>query len=100
MTLDTGIPEEHWHSIVALLRNEPTITDAKLYGSRAKGNFREGSDIDLALFGENITMRTLTEIELAYDQLYLPWKLDLSIYSTISNTDLRDHIDRVGRSVF
>jgi predicted nucleotidyltransferase len=66
-----------------------------LYGSRAKGNNKKGSDIDLTLIGENLNLKLLNKISLDLDDLLLPYKIDLSIYDQISNSDLIDHILRV-----
>jgi len=66
-----------------------------LYGSRAKGNHKKGSDIDLTLIGENLNLQLLNKISLDLDDLLLPYKIDLSIYDQISNSDLIDHISRV-----
>jgi predicted nucleotidyltransferase len=67
-----------------------------LYGSRAKGNYKQGSDIDLTLIGENITYNQLWEIDNKIDDLLLPYIIDLSIFSTIDNPHLIEHIQRVG----
>lgn len=73
------------------------IDAAVLYGSRAKGNFKPGSDIDLALKGERLDLHLLNKISLALDDLLLPYTFDISIYHQISNPDLIDHIIRVGK---
>lgn len=67
-----------------------------LYGSRAKGNYKQGSDIDLTLIGENITYNQLWEIENKIDDLLLPYIIDLSIFNAIDNSHLIEHIQRVG----
>ena len=71
-----------------------------LYGSRAKGNFENGSDIDLCLIGIEINLNVLHKIENELDDLLLPYSIDLSNYSHISNDDLLDHINRVGKDFF
>jgi uncharacterized protein len=68
-----------------------------LYGSRAKGNFKNGSDIDLTLVGENLNLSISNKIELEIDNLLLPYSFDISIYHQISNVDLIEHIQRVGK---
>lgn len=75
----------------------PEVNCAVLYGSRAKDNYRNGSDIDLALKGEKLNLSLLHKIENELDELYLPYKIDLSIYHQISNEDLLKHIERVGK---
>ncbi len=71
-----------------------------IYGSRAMGNFREGSDIDLVIKGEGLKMSDLLKIENEIDELLLPYKVDLSLYSQIENDELIEHIQRVGKSFF
>ncbi|MDD2760362.1 MAG: nucleotidyltransferase domain-containing protein [Methylomonas sp.] len=87
------------HTISAIQRvfaKHPKIERAVLYGSRAKGNYRPGSDIDLTLFGESLSYAELCRIETEIDDLLLPYTLDLSLYDQIDNADLREHILRVG----
>lgn len=72
------------------------IEKALLYGSRATGNFRSGSDIDLVLVGPKLQTSDLLKIENQLDDLLLPYKIDLSIFHQIENDDLVEHINRVG----
>lgn len=65
-----------------------------LYGSRAKGAFRNGSNIDLTLLGDNLDYGLLNRIEI--DDLLLPYTVDLSLFQQIDNPDLIDHIRRIG----
>ena len=74
----------------------PQIERVLLYGSRAKGNYRPGSDIDLTLIGEQLTMSHLMQIENELDELLLPYKIDLSLLHKIESRELTDHIERVG----
>ncbi len=69
-----------------------------LYGSRAKGNYRTGSDIDITLFGKDLTLENsvyplMDELE----ELYLPYSFDISIFKHIDSQGLLDHINRVGK---
>ena len=72
------------------------IEQAILYGSRATGRYRPGSDIDLALLGDALTLDELLRIEGELDDLMLPYRIDLSILQRIENVALLDHIRRVG----
>ena len=74
----------------------PQIERVLLYGSRAKGNYRAGSDIDLTLIGEQLSMSHLMQIENELDELLLPYKIDLSLLHKIESRELIDHIERVG----
>jgi len=90
-----GLKQKHINAINSLFKKYPNIERAILYGSRAKGNYSNGSDIDLTLIGDNLDLRTLFRIEVELDDLLLPYKIDLSILHKIENTDLIDHINRV-----
>jgi predicted nucleotidyltransferase len=93
-----GLKESTIAAIQAVFRRYPQVEKAILYGSRAKGNFRNGSDIDLVLVGESLTLTDQFKIETELDDLMLPYKIDLAIYHQIENEDLVGHIDRVGIS--
>lgn len=68
-----------------------------LYGSRAKGNHYEGSDVDLTIKGKDFDTLFLPTILNEIDDLLLPYKVDVSIYSHITNEELIEHIRRVGK---
>lgn len=93
----SGLSRDTIHNIQQALATFPEINRAILYGSRAKGNYRNGSDIDLAL---NVTTANSHQLLLnvmdAMDNLDTPYSLDISIKSQISNPDLLAHIERVG----
>ena len=74
----------------------PELTKVMLYGSRAKGHYRAGSDIDLTLFGDALTYEQSGKMATQLDDLYLPYTFDLSLFKQIDNSDLVDHIRRVG----
>ena len=81
----------------AVLSHYPQVEQAILYGSRAKGNYKNGSDIDLTLRGgSKLTMRVLFRILDELDDLLLPYTIDLSIFNDISDPDVIAHIQRVG----
>jgi len=82
--------------IVAVFTQYPEIEKAVIYGSRAKGNYKAGSDIDLTLYGDELTFDLRSTIASALDDLSLPYSIDLSIFNTLTHVGLRDHIERVG----
>ncbi len=80
-----------------MLAAHPEVDQAILYGSRAKGTFKRGSDIDLTLVGDgDLTLTVLFQIMEEIDDLLHPYMMDLSIFRHISDPDVRDHIRRVG----
>jgi predicted nucleotidyltransferase len=85
------------HRICAVLANYPQVERAILYGSRAKGDYKTGSDIDLTLDGgADLSLSVQFRIMDDLDDLLLPYTIDLSIYTQISDPDVREHIQRVG----
>jgi len=78
----------------------PQIEQVIIYGSRAKGNFHNGSDIDLTIKGESLSPSHLMQIESKLDDLLLPYKFDLSQIHKIDNPELLDHIKRVGKTFY
>lgn len=91
-----GLKDEVIEEIQSIFIKYPQIEKAVLYGSRAKGNFKNGSDIDLTLFGAGLNLNLLYKIENEIDDLLLPYSIDLSIFEQITNTDLIEHIGRAG----
>ena len=92
-----GLAEPAIAKIQAAFARFPEIQRAVMYGSRAKGNYRPGSDIDLTLYGERLTPSILEQITAHLDELLLPYTFDLSIFDHIEHVKLRDHIERVGQ---
>lgn len=82
--------------ICGIFSLHPLVQKAVLYGSRAKGNYKNGSDIDLTLFGMGLGVDELLTISDELDELLLPYSIDLSIFENIDNPSLRDHIERIG----
>ncbi|MFH1428605.1 MAG: nucleotidyltransferase domain-containing protein [Candidatus Margulisiibacteriota bacterium] len=91
-----GLKEEQMENINSIFSKYTQIEKAVLYGSRAKGNYKKGSDVDVTLFGDGLSLTVLNKICLDIDDLLLPYTFDISIYKQINNPDLRDHIKRVG----
>lgn len=96
----TGLSPEVFERIIAVFSRYPQISEVVLYGSRAKGTYQPGSDIDLSLKGRQLNLQILNKIANQLDDLLLPYMIDLSIYSQIENQDLLDHIDRVGQIIY
>jgi type I restriction enzyme R subunit len=96
-----GLPEKTLVAIQATLAQFPQIQKAVLYGSRAKGNYRSGSDIDIALYTvDEAPFNLLTRVSLAMDDLDIPWNTDVALVRLIENQELLDHIQRVGIEIY
>ncbi|MCW8840372.1 MAG: nucleotidyltransferase domain-containing protein [Gammaproteobacteria bacterium] len=97
---NNGLSEETIRQINTVFAAHPEIERVILYGSRAKGNYRPGSDIDLTITGEPLSLTQLARIEEELDDLLLPYKIDLSELRRIESSDLREQIHRVGRTFY
>jgi len=95
-----GIEGPMFLQLIRVLADNPKVEEAIIYGSRAKGAHKPGSDIDLVLKGERLDLEELNKINLALDDLLIPYTIDLSIYHRIDNPDLLDHIKRVGKTIY
>ncbi|MGL1958211.1 MAG: nucleotidyltransferase domain-containing protein [Colwellia sp.] len=91
-----GLSESYIAQINNIFEKFSSINKVILYGSRAKGTYKNGSDIDLTLMGNNITHKDFLNISNQLDDLMTPYQFDLSIYSQINNQELLKHINRVG----
>ncbi|MFZ5519007.1 MAG: nucleotidyltransferase domain-containing protein [Candidatus Zhuqueibacterota bacterium] len=92
-----GLEESDIRAICGVLANYPQVEQAVLYGSRAKGNYKNGSDIDLTLRGgADLTLTVLYQIMNEIDDLLLPYMIDLSLFSQLHDSDVLDHIQRAG----
>ncbi|MCS6989907.1 MAG: nucleotidyltransferase domain-containing protein [Chloroherpetonaceae bacterium] len=92
-----GLKEETIAKIQAVFEKYPEVERVVIYGSRAKGNFRQGSDIDLTLIGERLTESHRAKIASELDELNTPYLFDVSIYHRLRSPDLEEHIRRVGK---
>ncbi len=95
-----GLSAEVLAQIRSVFTHFPAIERVILYGSRAKGTHRPGSDIDLALLGEGLEERTLSRIDSELEHLLLPYTLDLSLFSKLTHPALIEHILRVGKPFY
>jgi predicted nucleotidyltransferase len=94
--MKSGLTKQTIEKIQSVFFNHPCIEKALLYGSRAKGTFKKGSDIDLTISGKGLNLSIMSRVCEELDDLLLPYTIDLSIYEQISNNELRQHIERVG----
>lgn len=87
--------------IISALSKFNEIERAVIFGSRAKGNYKEGSDIDIAIYGDNITFDTLSSLHsILEDQGPLPYLFDIVDYTHLDHKELKEHIDRAGVAIY
>ena len=94
---EVGLSDQVAALIRDVFRKHPEVETVILYGSRAKGDHKPGSDIDLSLQGEGLSLSLLSTIHNELDELPIPYTVDLSILDRIDNSNLADHIQRVGK---
>ena len=91
--METGLSEQSLRTIANVLYSNERVQGAKIFGSRAIGTFHEGSDIDICLFGEELTISDLNRISSELDELNIPQIVDLVNFRTIKNENLLKHIE-------
>lgn len=95
-----GLPPATLEKLNSVFAQHDAINSVLIYGSRAKGNYRAGSDIDLTIKGGGISFAEFMQIEDQIDDLMLPYSVDLSQYRQLENAELIAHIDRVGVAIY
>lgn len=92
-----GLSDTVIQELQDVFRRYPNIKKVLIFGSRSKGNFRPGSDIDLAVIGKDIDYRLLLDVQCDIEDLELLYSIDLLDYQKKKGTPIGDHIDRVGQ---
>jgi predicted nucleotidyltransferase len=95
-----GLRAEVLEQLNALFKSHPEIVTVVLYGSRAKGTYRPGSDIDITVKGGQVNNSLVGKLAEEIDDLLLPYSFDISSWSQIDNPDLLSHIERVGIVIY
>ena len=99
--MNHGLSQQDMHEIISALRRFPDIEEALLFGSRAKGNFKPGSDIDIAIKGRGIKHSSVTELSyILNEESILPYFFDIVHFEQITEQELLEHIQRVGLSLY
>ena len=92
-----GLSDMVIKELQSVFRRYANIEKVLIFGSRSKGNYRAGSDIDLALIGTNLDYRPILDISTEIEDLGLLYSIDLVDYNAKKGTPIGDHIDRVGQ---
>jgi predicted nucleotidyltransferase len=96
-----GLSARSLETVKKLLSKYPGIRSAVLYGSRARGSYKNGSDIDLSLHTDDtFTHADLLRLTGDFDDSDLPYMVDVSDYRKLQNENLREHIRRVGKVLY
>ena len=89
-----GLPQRTLDELLSYFNNNPDIEKVLIYGSRAKGNYRNGSDIDLAIWTDN--HKTFFSISSELNDLPTPYKFDVTDYKTLTHEGMKNSIDQDG----
>ena len=96
-----GLPEKSYQMIIDAVASFPEFEQALVFGSRAKENFKRGSDVDLAIMGEKVTEEIRLRLStLLNEELPLPYFFDVVNYIKITEPALIERIDRVGKLLY
>ena len=92
-----GLKQADLQNIIAVIQQQAEVEEAIIFGSRAKGNYKTGSDVDIALKGSEVNDITTSNISYKLnEETLMPYKFDVLNYHTVLNEDLLKHNDRVG----
>ena len=100
MSYHFGLAEEDIQKINSVFLKYTEITKVVIYGSRAKGDFKASSSIDLSIFTDKKDISFLSKVSKEINDLGLPYKTDMSINSLLENESLKNHIKLIGQSFF
>ena len=95
-----GLTDADWQKLTVLFARNPKIERVILYGSRAKGNYKPFSDIDITLLGEGLARSDVNQLASDIDDLLLPYQFDISLFASLKNKELIEHIERVGIGIY
>ncbi|MBP3259799.1 MAG: nucleotidyltransferase domain-containing protein [Prevotella sp.] len=95
-----GLDEDEWRYLQDVFASTQALEKVVLYGSRAKGNYKPFSDIDITLMGQNLSESDLTDVMSKLDESSLPYFCDVSLFKNLTSKPLLDHIMRRGKTIY
>ena len=96
-----GISRRSFHAIQEAIDATPEIEEAIIFGSRALGTARRGSDIDIAIKGNRVTPETARALSTQLNErLPIPYYVDVLSYDAIDTPAVRNHIDTHGKRFY
>jgi uncharacterized protein len=95
-----GLTERDMDTINHILINYPEVTEVHVFGSKASGNYKPGSDIDLAIVNSGVSEKTIRNLKSEFDDSSLPYKVDIVNLPEINHPELKEHITRAGISFY
>ncbi len=95
-----GLTTRDLQTIANIFRKHPAVHEVYVFGSRAKGSYQPGSDIDLAIMNEGVNAQELSRMRAAFEDSLLPYFVDLVNFPALKHTELKAHIQRVGKVIY
>src|SRR5690606_34756608 len=95
-----GLPEDIITKLNEVFEVNAKVDKALIFGSRAKGNYRSDSDIDIAIKGADITLDDILKMQVEFEEKGIKYKIDLVDYHTVKEEALIEHVDRVGIEMY
>lgn len=100
ITEKTGINQNYLSELTAIFHKYSSVKTVSLFGSRAKGNYKPNSDIDLAILNNDVDRDEIFKIKSDLQDSNLPYSVELLAFHTISNKELADHILKFGIPIY
>lgn len=97
MDMRFGLSDNEIDALRLTFASFPEVEEAIIYGSRARGNYRVSSDIDITLIGKELTYAQLALLDEKIDLLYLPYFVDISLFNSLKDSNLVENIARDGQ---
>lgn len=94
-----GIADKAIQSMLDIFSRHPAVRRVDLFGSRARGDHRPNSDIDLVVWGE-LDRREMNALAAELEELPIPWNVDIERFEDIAHAPLREEIERTGKTLF
>ena len=95
-----GIGEKSYNMIIEAIGRHPEIEKACVFGSRAMGNYKKGSDVDICIYGKGVTEETVSRLNFELNEMLpIPYFFDIVFYDGIENENLKKHIDNEGKMI-
>lgn len=96
-----GLLDRDIKYIIKALEQHDEIEKAIIFGSRAMGNYKKGSDVDIAIIGESVNRSIIYKLDDCLNEVYpLPYFFDIIQYNAITNENLINHIDNEGKVIY
>lgn len=92
-----GLTDRNILTLHDIFDKYPEVLEVNIFGSRAKGNYKTGSDIDLAIMNQEVNQKTIARILSDCADSSLPFKVDLVAFHSLKTNEFIEHIIRVGK---